>query len=47
MGSAPSSSWSSRAAFATLLTRTQLDSYRLARIPLVTRRESTTTRASR
>jgi hypothetical protein len=44
---APSSSWSSRAAFATLLTRAQLDSYRLARIPLVTRRESTTTRASR
>jgi hypothetical protein len=47
MGSAPSSSWSSRAAFAALLTRAQLGSYRLARIPLVTRRESTTTRASR
>lgn len=47
MGSAPSSSWSSRAAFTALLTRAQLDSYRLARIPRVTRRESTTTRASR
>jgi hypothetical protein len=44
---APSRSWSSRAAFATLLTRAQLDSYRLDRIPLVTGRESTTTRASR